>query len=281
MTQRLLSGKEAALSLNEKNKELVTGLKVKGITPCLGIIRIGERGDDIAYERGLIKRFETLGLEVKRFLLPENTDDDAVLSVISDLNNDSSIHGVLLFRPLPKHLDKARIENALLPEKDVDGMTRTSLAGVFGGEPVGYAPCTPAGCMKLLDHYGIDLAGKNVCLIGRSLVVGRPLAMLLMARNATVTICHTKTKDLPSIAKKADILVATAGKARMITQEYLSKDQIVIDVGINVDEDGNLCGDVDREAAEQAGCRYTPVPGGVGAMTTAVLAEHVIAAAGK
>ena len=273
---KLLLGKEVNASINEEIKAKVETLKAQNITPTLGIIRIGEREDDIAYERGATKRCETLGVAYEKFLLPADAEEEEVLKTIDQVNKSEKIHGVLLFRPLPKHLNEDKIVNALAVEKDVDGITDLSMAGVFMGKDMGYAPCTPSACMKVLDHYGIDCTGKKVVVIGRSLVVGKPAAMMLIKKNATVTVCHTRTVDMPSVVKEADIVVVAAGKAGVIDGSYLREGQIVIDVGINVNEEGKLCGDVNFEEAEKIVEAITPVPRGVGGVTTSILLEHVV-----
>lgn len=255
---KLLLGKEVNASINEEIKAKVEKLKAQDITPTLGIIRIGEREDDIAYEKSAAKRCETLGVAYEKFLLPADVKEEEVLKTISQVNKNDKIHGVLLFRPLPKHLNEDRIVNALAVEKDVDGITDLSMAGVFMGKDMGYAPCTPSACMKVLEHYGIDCTGKKVVVIGRSQVVGKPAAMMLLKKNATVTVCHTRTVDMPSVVKEADIVVVAAGKAGVIDGSYLREGQIVIDVGINVNEEGKLCGDVNFEEAEKIVDAITP-----------------------
>lgn len=277
MAKRLL-GKEVTAAMNERIKADVAELNKKGITPKLGIIRIGERGDDISYETGAVKRCDMLNVAYEKFLLPEDVSEEAVLNVIDTVNRDDSIHGVLLFRPLPKHLNEERIINELDISKDVDGITDGSMAGVFAGKNKGFAPCTPSGCMEILDYYGIDCAGKKAVVVGRSLVVGKPAAMMLLKKNATVTICHTKTADMPQVVKEADIVVVAAGRAGVIDDTYLRAGQTVIDVGINVNEEGKLCGDVDFAKAEPVVDAITPVPGGAGSVTTSVLVEHVVEA---
>lgn len=280
MAKQLL-GKEVNAQLNERIKADVAALKEKGIKPTLGIIRVGEREDDLSYERGATKRCETLGVSYKKYVLPVEAAQEDVLRVIDEVNNDPQIHGVLLFRPLPKHLDEEKIINALAPEKDVDGITDGSLAGVFAGKALGYAPCTPSACMEILDHYGIDPAGKKCVVIGRSLVVGKPAAMMLLKKNGTVTICHTKTQDMPSVVKEADIVIVAAGRVGVVGGEYLRAGQVVLDVGINMGPDGKLCGDVNYTEAEPIVDAITPVPGGVGSVTTSVLLAHVVDAAKK
>ena len=278
MAKQLL-GKEVTAALNEKIKANVAALKEKGINPTLGIIRVGENGSDISYERGATKRSETLGVECVKFLLPEDVSQEELLATIDKVNKDDSIHGVLLFRPLPKHLDQSVIENALDPAKDVDCMTDGSMSGVFTGKQVGFPPCTPQACMEILDHYGIDCTGKKAVVIGRSLVVGKPAAMMLIKKNATVTVCHTRTVDMPSVAREADIIIVAAGRAGVVGADYVKPGQTIIDVGINVNAEGKLCGDVDYAAVEPIVDAITPVPGGVGSVTTSVLVGHVVEAA--
>ena len=280
MAKQLL-GKEVTAALNEKIIGQVAQLKEKGVSPKLGIIRVGERPDDISYETGATKRCDTLGVEVEKILLPEDVSKEELLEVIDKVNKDDSIHGVLMFRPLPAHLKavQSEIENALDPAKDVDCMTDGSMSGVFTGKAVGFPPCTPQACMEILDHYGIDCTGKKAVVIGRSLVVGKPAAMMLIKKNATVTVCHTKTVDMPSVAREADILIVAAGRAGVVTKDYVAPGQTVIDVGINVNAEGKLCGDVAYAEVEPIVDAITPVPGGVGSVTTSVLVGHVVEAA--
>lgn len=273
-----LKGAPVAAAINERSMSETSRLAERGIVPTLAILRIGEREDDIAYESGAVKRCEKVGIAVRRVILPENISQSEVMGTITELNLDNSIHGVLILMPLPKHLDSEAVRRALLTEKDVDGITDGSLAGVFTGSGVGFAPCTAQACIEILDYYGIECKGKRAVVIGRSLVVGKPVAMLLLNKNATVTICHTKTADLPSAARNAEILIAAAGKAKVIGGEYLSEGQTVIDVGINF-ESGEMCGDVNYSEAAEIVSAITPVPGGVGTVTTSVLASHVIEAA--
>ena len=278
---RHLLGKTVSEALSVKLKKQADWLKENGILPMLAMVRIGQKPEDISYERGAMKRCASVGVACRQIELPEDIGQEALLSVMKELNQDDKIHGVLLFRPLPKHLDQTAIENALDPAKDVDCMTDASIMGVFTGRDIGFAPCTPQACLEILDHYGIDCTGKKAVVIGRSLVVGRPLAMMLMARNATVTVCHTKTKDVPSVSRDADIIISTVGKAGMIDASYVKPGQIVLDVGINVNEEGQLCGDVSWADVEPVVDAITPVPGGVGAVTSTVLAAHVLRAASK
>ncbi len=278
---KILSGKEVVAALNEQLAQRAEALTKKGVTPCLAIVRVGERPDDISYERGATNRCKRIGIEIKNFILPETATQEELLEVINEVNNDSSIHGCLLFRPLPKQFDDEIVRNTLLPAKDVDGITDGSLAGVFAGTDQGYPPCTPAACMVILEHFGIELTGKKAAVIGRSLVVGKPAAMMLIKRNATVTVCHTRTVDMPAVTREAEIVIVAAGRANLIGKEYFSPGQTVIDVGINFTEEGTLCGDVNFAEAEPIVDAISPVPGGVGTVTTSVLAKHVIEAAEK
>ena len=278
MAKQLL-GKEVTAALNERIKANVATLQEKGINPTLAIIRVGENESDISYERGATKRCETLGVACTKILLPEDATQEQVLAAVDQVNKDDKIHGVLLFRPLPRHLNQTEIENALDPAKDVDCMTDGSMSGVFTGKALGFPPCTPQACMEILAHYGIDCTGKKAVVIGRSLVVGKPAAMMLIKKNATVTICHTRTKDMPGVTREAEILIVAAGRAGVINKDYVSPGQIVIDVGINVNEEGKLCGDVKFDEVEPIVEAITPVPGGVGSVTTSVLVGHVVEAA--
>lgn len=277
----ILRGKEVVAALKAQMIADVEALKAGGTAPTLAIVRVGERGDDISYERGATKRCAGVGVEVKNFILAADATQDELLAVIDKVNKDADIHGVLLFRPLPKHMDDDTVRRALAPEKDIDGITDVSMAGVYSGSDIGYPPCTPKACMEILEFFGIDVKGKNVVVIGRSLVVGKPAAMMLIKKHATVTVCHTRTVDMSGICSQADIIIASAGKAGVVNADYLKAGQIVIDVGINVDDDGNLKGDVDFESAEPIVASITPVPGGVGTVTTSVLVKHVIEAAKK
>lgn len=276
----ILKGAPVTAALNEKITEEVAKLRRAGIVPTLAIFRVGERDDDLSYERGAMKRCEAVGVQVKNVVLPADVDSDTFFNTLDKLNNDPSVHGILMFRPLPTHIDGEKARQMLSPAKDIDGCTDGSLAGVFTNTRVGFAPCTAQAAMEILDYYGIDCAGKNAVVIGRSLVVGRPAAMMLMHKNATVTICHTKTTDMPSITKKADIIIVCAGRMESIGAEYLCKGQVVVDVGIGWNEEkGKLCGDVKFEEAEAMAGAITPVPGGVGTVTTSVLVSHVVEAA--
>jgi methylenetetrahydrofolate dehydrogenase (NADP+)/methenyltetrahydrofolate cyclohydrolase len=275
----VLSGKEVTAALNASLSARSAVLLADGIRPCLAIVRLGQEPGDIAYERGAMKRAEAVGVAVRQYVLPRTASQEELLAVIREINEDTSVHGALLLRPFPVQIDDRTVRNALRAEKDMDGITDASLAGVFTNTPCGYAPCTAEACMAVLDHYGIDPAGMRTTVIGRSLVIGKPIAMMLLRRNATVTICHTRTKDMAREIRRAELVIAAAGQPKMVTADMLKDGQILIDVGVNVDEEGNLCGDADYEAAGQLDLSITPVPGGVGMVTSSVLMRHVIEAA--
>lgn len=277
---KVLSGIEVAAELNSRLERRIANMTRRGMTPCLAIVRAGDNPDDIAYEKSASKRAQQLGITVKHYGFPEDICENELICAITRLNNDDSIHGILILRPLPPQIDDTRVRNSLCPEKDVDGITDISIASVFVDGNNGYPPCTAEACIRILDYYGIEISGKRAVVIGRSAVVGRPVSMMLLHRNATVTICHTKTEDVPSIAREADILIAAAGRQGLVGKECINSGQIVIDVGINVDEDGNICGDVAPEAVEGAAA-FTPVPGGVGSVTTGLLIRHVLKACEK
>lgn len=287
---KILSGREVAAALDERLRGRVQALAARGVAPKLAIVRCGENPSDLSYERCATKRAQAVGVEIQIVALPEDVSKDALLDQIRALNADASVHGVLLFRPLPRHLKpfEREICNALDTAKDVDGMTDLSMAGVFENRAdLGFPPCTPSACMEMLDYYGIDSEGTRAVVIGRSLVVGKPLAMMLMARNATVTVCHTRTRDVAGEASRADILVTSAGALGSLTAEYVRPGQVVVDVSINWDANkpnakgglGAIAGDAVFDEVEPIVGAITPVPGGVGAVTTSVLLAHVIEAA--
>lgn len=287
---KMLLGTEVNKAIVADLQLRVAALRAKGTVPTLGILRVGENPSDLSYERGAAAKAELVGVNIKRFVLPEDADKAQILAAIDQLNADESIHGVLMFRPLPQHLqtDQNEICNRLDPKKDVDCMTHLSNAGVFEGCDLGYAPCTPEACMEILDHYGIDCTGKNAVVIGRSAVVGKPVAMMLLRRNATVTICHTRTVDVAGICRNADIIVSAAGKLGSLTKSFVKPGQVVIDVSMNWDAEkitakgkGGMSGDAVFDEVEPIVAAITPVPGGVGAVTTSVLMKHVVEAAEK
>ena len=278
----ILSGAPVVAALGELMKADVEVLKGSGVVPSLCILRVGERPDDISYEKNAGKRCESVGINVKNIVLPEDVSQDVLLERINMLNNDKTVHGVLLFRPLPSHLNERVVCETLCSEKDIDCITLKSLADVFTGNNETFNPCTAQAVLEILDFYGIDCSGKNVVVIGRSLVVGKPLSIMLLSRNATVTICHTRTKDLSAISSNADIVIAATGQPEGLTKEYFNPGQVVIDVGINWnDSTGKLCGDVKFNEVEPIVAAISPVPGGVGTVTTSVLASNVIKAAKK
>ncbi|MCL2221854.1 MAG: bifunctional 5,10-methylene-tetrahydrofolate dehydrogenase/5,10-methylene-tetrahydrofolate cyclohydrolase [Oscillospiraceae bacterium] len=279
---KILKGADVVSALGEKMSLEIESLKKRGITPTLATLRVGERADDISYEKSIIKRCESVGVAVKSIALPDDVTQEELLICIDGFNNDKKVHGVLMFRPLPKHICEDTVRNALCPEKDIDGITDTSLASVFTGSDKGFAPCTARACIEILDFYGIDCTGKKAVVIGRSLVVGKPVAIMLMGKNATVTVCHTRTVNIPAIARQADILIVAAGRAESITKEFMSSGQTIIDVGINWNEQkGKLVGDVLFNDAEPIVEAVTPVPGGVGTVTTSVLVSNVVKAASE
>ena len=275
----ILDGKEVAARLTEELKQRADRLRERGVTPKLAIVRIGERVSDVKYELGATKKCAKIGIEIVPFHLPGDVTQEELIETIGAVNRDRTIHGCLIFRPFPEGFDDALIRSKLEPEKDVDGITNDSLSGVFTSTNTGYTPCTAAACMRILDHYGYELEGKRVVVIGASLVVGRPLALMFLAREATVSICHIKTRDVARYCDNADIIVSAAGHAGLVTKEMVKPGQTVLDVGINVNSEGKLCGDVDFEEVAKVVDAITPVPGGVGSVTTSVLAMHTIEAA--
>ncbi|MSS09049.1 bifunctional 5,10-methylenetetrahydrofolate dehydrogenase/5,10-methenyltetrahydrofolate cyclohydrolase [Clostridium sp. WB02_MRS01] len=274
-----LKGAAVSAKIKEQVETLFTDLK--GKTPKLAIVRVGERPDDLSYERGALKKMESFGLMGESFAFPKDITDEAFKEEFAKINENPDIDGILLLRPLPKQIKEKDIEHMIDPGKDLDGISPENIARVFAGDDTGFAPCTAEAVVEVLKANDIALTGKRVAIVGRSMVVGRPLSMLMLKENATVTICHTRTEDLKETCKNAQILVAAAGRARMVDASFVGTDAIVVDVGINVDEDGKLCGDVDFDSLEGTASMATPVPGGVGAVTTAVLARHLVLAALK
>ena len=285
---QLLMGKEVAEALSGRLKLRTEALLEKGIQPTLAIVRLGENPGDISYEKGAVKRAEQIGARVKPILLPEDTSAEGLIGLLQELNRDRGIHGVLLFRPLPEHLRSREREicNALAPQKDMDGMTDLSAAGVYTGSGLGYPPCTAAACMEILDHYGICAEGKKAVVMGRSLVIGRPAALMLMHRHATVTVIHTRTRDPLDYLPYGDILICAAGVRNAVTAEMVRPGQVILDVSMNWDPEkitpkgkGGMVGDCAFAEVEPVVAAITPVPGGVGAVTSTVLMKHVIEAA--
>jgi methylenetetrahydrofolate dehydrogenase (NADP+)/methenyltetrahydrofolate cyclohydrolase len=275
---KILKGKEVADALTARMQQDVEELKAQGVTQTLCIFRVGERPDDLAYERGATKRAQAAGVKVKNLILPGDVPQDVFDRELNRVNKDDTIHGILLFMPLPRHLDTERARQMLNPAKDVDGCTDLSLAGVFTNTKTGFPPCTAQAAMEILHHFDIPVSGKKAAVIGRSLVIGSPVGMMLMHENATVVNCHTRTVDVPSITREADILIVAVGRAGMIGAEHTRPGQVILDVGVNSVE-GKLCGDVRTEEAEETAAAVSPVPGGVGAVTPSVLMAHLVEAA--
>lgn len=273
----LLKGAPVSAAIREWAAEEIKQLQ--GSVPKLAIIRVGEKPDDMSYERSAVKKMEAFGLRVQTFVFPKDISDEEFKEAFQKINKDPDVTGILLLRPLPEQIKEKEIEAMIDPRKDLDGISPVNIAKVFLGDPSGFAPCTAEAVIEILKANNISIEGKRAAVIGRSMVIGKPLSMLLLKENATVTICHTRTKELPEICRQAEILVAAAGKAGMVEESWVSDGAVVIDVGINVDENGKLCGDVDQASMESRNLLLTPVPGGVGAVTTAVLAKHLIQAA--
>lgn len=273
----VLKGAEVSAKIKEQVEEALDRLEDK--VPKLAIVRVGEKPDDISYERGAIKRMANFGLRAESYVYPEDISDAEFKEEFEKINKDPDVTGILLLRPLPKQIWEKDIQQMIDPEKDLDGISPENMARVFSGSGAGFAPCTAEAVIEVLKANDIPIAGKRVTIVGRSMVVGRPLSMLMLQENATVTICHTRTRELEAACRNAEILVAAAGRAKMLDAEYVGEGAIVIDVGINVDENGKLCGDVDFDSIQDVASMATPVPGGVGSVTTAVLAKHLVQAA--
>ncbi len=272
----VLKGIEVARAINEEIAEQMKSWE--GALPHLAIIRVGENPDDIAYERGAMKKMDKVGFRVSSYIYKEDISNEVFLNEFDRINNDETVDGILLLRPLPKHIDEKEVERRIDPKKDIDGISPYNMAKVYAGEKEGFAPCTAEAVLEMLDFADVNLTGKRVTVIGRSLVIGKPVAQLLIGRNATVTVCHTRTRDIEKRCREAEVLIAAAGSAKMVTSEFVSDGAVVIDVGINVDSEGNLCGDVDFDAVAESTSLITPVPGGVGSVTTSVLAKHLLRA---
>ena len=273
----LLYGADTAEKIKAEISEKLSELK--GYIPTLGIVRIGSNSADISYEKGAVKKMESLSLKTKVFEFDENISSEDFIEEFKKINEDDEIDGILLFRPLPEHIDEKKVIEVLDERKDLDGISYKNIAKVFAGDESGFAPCTAKAVIKILESNNIELEGKNVVVLGRSMVIGKPVAMLAIQKNATVTLCHSKTADLKKVCKNADVLIVAIGRAKMINDDYIGEDAVVIDVGINF-FDGKLCGDVDLENVKNA-AMATPVPKGVGAVTTSVLAQHLVIAALK
>lgn len=271
-----LRGKKVSDGIKEYvSKELETLTFV----PKLAIVRVGENPDDMSYERGATKKLKSFGLDVASYVFPQDISDEDFKKAFKDINEDDEVTGILLLRPLPRTINEKDIENMIDPKKDLDGISPINIAKVFAGDTTGFSPCTAEAVIEVLKAYNIELTGKRVTVIGRSMVVGKPVSMLLLKENATVTMTHTRTVDLKKTCSDAEIVIAAAGRAKMLNSDYCGQDAVMIDVGINVDENGKLCGDVDYATLDGKASAATPVPGGVGTITTAVLAKHLIQAA--
>lgn len=275
---QLLKGKPVADSISTQVKREVENLRSNNIVPLLKIVRLGQREDDLAYERAALKRMDNLGIKCQVLALPLDIDQEEFMDVLKKLVDDKSVHGILVFRPLPQQINEDEIKYLLSPEKDIDCFNPINIAKLLAGDSSGFPPCTAKATMEILKFYNIGLQGKEAVVIGRSMVVGKPLSMLLLKENSTVTICHSKTENLSEVTKRADLLVAAIGKAHMITKDYIKENATVIDVGINADDQGKIRGDVDTEDCLEKAGFITPVPAGVGSVTTAVLADHVVKA---
>ncbi|WP_440251112.1 bifunctional 5,10-methylenetetrahydrofolate dehydrogenase/5,10-methenyltetrahydrofolate cyclohydrolase [Catenibacterium faecis] len=271
-----LRGKKVSDGIKEYvSKELET----LSFVPKLAIVRVGENPDDMSYERGATKKLKSFGLDVASYIFPQDISDEDFKKAFKDINEDDEVTGILLLRPLPRTINEKDIENMIDPKKDLDGISPINIAKVFAGDTTGFSPCTAEAVIEVLKAYDIELTGKRVTVVGRSMVVGKPVSMLLLKENATVTMTHTRTVDLKKTCSDAEIVIAAAGRAKMLNSDYCGQDAVMIDVGINVDENGKLCGDVDYATLDGKASAATPVPGGIGTITTAVLAKHLIQAA--
>ena len=275
----IIKGKPVGDALSEVLKGECEALVKDGIQPKLAILRVGAKPNDLSYEKGALKKCDTIGIKAEVTELPEGTTQEEYIEALEKLNKDSSVHGILTFRPLPKGIDEEVIKNVIAQEKDVDCFSPMNTAKLMEGDKTGFPPCTPTAVVEILKHYNVPLKGAKVVVLGRSMVVGKPVSMLLLGENATVTICHSKTQDLQKVCADADVLVAGVGRARMVTADYVKEGAVVIDVGINAKpEGGGICGDVDTDDVVGKASMVTPVPAGVGSVTTSILAKHVIKA---
>ncbi len=275
---QIIKGKPVADKISEELIKEVDLLIKEGINPKLTIVRVGARSDDLSYERGALKRCQNIGITTEVLELAEDITQEEYIDVLKRVNDDKNVNGILCFRPLPKHLNEEVIKYVIAPEKDVDCFSPINSAKVMEGDKSGFPPCTPTAVVEILKHYNVDLKGSKVTVLGRSMVVGKPVSMLLLSEHATVTICHSKTKNLSGVAAEADVLIAAIGRAKMVDESFVKDGAVVIDVGINVDEEGNLCGDVNTNAVLDKVSMITPVPAGVGSVTTSILAKHVVKA---
>ncbi|AYD40796.1 bifunctional 5,10-methylene-tetrahydrofolate dehydrogenase/5,10-methylene-tetrahydrofolate cyclohydrolase [Clostridium fermenticellae] len=274
----IIKGKPVADSISEGIILEVKELKERNIIPKLVAVRVGENESDLSYERGAFKRCSKVGIEMEVKKFPGSISEEEFIAEIKKLNDDKSVNGILVFRPLPKQLSEDNIKYIISPEKDIDCLSPINVAKLMENDNTGFVPCTPSAVMEILKYYNVDIAGKNVVIIGRSMLVGKPISILLLNENATVTICHSQTRDISMFSSKADIVIVGVGKANMIDESYIKEGAIVIDVGINICSNGKLCGDVNTDRCFNKASMITPVPSGVGSVTTSVLVKHVIKA---
>lgn len=273
-----LTGKPVAEHLRADIKARVAALNERNIVPAITIIRVGNKEDDVFYERSILKNCSLLGIRGRVKEFPEDVSPEELISTIENANDDDNIHGIMMFRPLPGHLNEKEVVEKINPDKDIDGMTPANLEKIFEGVGGGFSPCTPKAAIEMLKYYNIPLQGANVLVAGRSLVVGKPLAMLLLKENATVTICHSRTKNMESIASRADLVVAAIGRAKFMDEGFFTESSIVIDVGVNYDENGKICGDVDYDKVFGRVKALTPPTGGLGTITTTILLDQAVKA---
>lgn len=276
---KILSGKEVSLELISKLKKRILKLKCEGVIPTAAFIRVGSNRDDMAYQNNILRNCSNVGVSTVLHELEESVTTDALIELIIKLNHSNDIHGIMIFRPLPPQIDEELINSTICPDKDVEGMNPVNLAKVFAGNYEGFAPCTAAAVMEILKYYNVSLKGKHAVILGRSMVVGKPLSMMLLKEDETVTLCHSKTEHVDEMARTADVLVAAMGRPNTVGADYIKPGAIVIDVGINVDQSGKIHGDVNFEEAEKTASMITPVPGGVGSVTTAILIKNIVKAA--
>lgn len=274
----VIKGKPVADKISEDLIQEIEVLKEKNIQPKLSIVRVGARPDDLAYERGALGRCKKVGIETEVKELPEDITQEEFIVELKKLNEDKDVNGILIFRPLPEHLDESVIKYIIAPEKDVDCLSPINVGKMTEGDATGFPPCTPTAVIEILKFYGVELQGKDCAIIGASMVVGKPTALLLLNENATISVCHIYTKDSAKFARQADVVVVGVGVPRLVKENWIAEGTVVIDVGINVDDEGNLCGDVDFEMVKNKATMITPVPGGVGSVTTSILAKHVVKA---
>lgn len=278
---RILTSNDLAVKLEEDIISRVEKLREENHVPKLAIVRVGENPNDISYEKSLVKKGENYKIDIQRVLLDESITTEELKSEIEKLNNDDSVTGMIIFRPLPKHIDEEVIQQTVCWKKDVDCMTPTNLAKIFQGDFSSFQPATPYASMKILEYYDIDLEGKNVAIVNRSMVLGKPMAMMVLGKNGTPIICHSRTKDLKKILKEADVVVTATGRAKSLTRDFLTEDSIVIDVGVSMGEDGKLSGDADFEDLKDFVKGITPRLGGVGKITSTLLMEQIVQAKEK